>query len=139
MEKFNLYWEQVSQHIANLESKVGKVSHIFHELTALGGKDGLKIVEKLNPSCYQITRDKCQSGAVLETTENRELAEESMDWERCLLLGFLSQKMQRWSLDSMSKLCGICGFRRGRWLVLVFKALGWKRLSIRPSCACTIP
>ncbi|MFQ6121802.1 MAG: hypothetical protein ACE5LA_01910, partial [Dehalococcoidales bacterium] len=31
VEKFNLYWEQVVQHVANLESKIGKVSHIYHE------------------------------------------------------------------------------------------------------------
>jgi len=95
VEKFNLYWEQVSQHVANLESKIGKVSHVYHESIALAGEDGLKVVEKLNPSCYQIARDKCQSGAVLELTEDRELAEESMDWERCLLMGFMSQKVAK--------------------------------------------
>lgn len=92
VEKFNLYWEQVSQHVANLESKIGKVSHVYHESINLAGEDGLKMVEKLNPSCCQIARDKCQSGAVLEATEDKELDEESMDWERCLLMGFISQK-----------------------------------------------
>jgi len=93
VEKFNLYWEQVSQHVANLESKIGKVSHVYHESIALVGKKGLKIIEKLNPSSYQIARDKCQSGAVLEATEDKELAEETIDWERCLLMGFISQKV----------------------------------------------
>jgi hypothetical protein len=95
VEKFKLYWEQVSQHIANLESKLGKVSRVYHESIALAGKKGLKVVEKLNPSCYQIARNKCQSGAVLEATEDRELVEESMDWERCLLIGFISQKVAK--------------------------------------------
>jgi len=92
-EKFNLYWEQVSQHVANLELKIGKVSHIYHESITLAGKDGLKVIEKLNPSCCQIAKDKCQSGAVLEATENKELSEESIDWERHLLMGFISQKV----------------------------------------------
>jgi len=95
VEKFNLYWEQVSQHIANLESKIGKVSHVYHESIAVAGENGLKVMEKLNPSCYQIARDKCQSGAVLEITEDREVAEESMDWERCLIMGFMSQKVAK--------------------------------------------
>ena len=95
VEKFNLYWEQVSQHVANLESKIGKASHVYHESIDLAGEDGLKIVEKLNASCYQIARDKCQSGAVLEATEDKELAEESMDWERFLLMGFISQKVAK--------------------------------------------
>ncbi len=95
LEKFNLYWAQASEHISNLESKTGKVSHLYHESITLAGEEGLKIVERLNPSCYQIARDKCQSGAVLEITEDRELAEESMDWERCLLMGFISQKVAK--------------------------------------------
>ena len=95
VEKFNLYWEQVSEHVANLESKVGKVSHVYHESIALAGEDGLKVMEKLNPSCHQIVTDKCQRGAVLEATEDRELAGESMDWERFLLMGFMSQKVAK--------------------------------------------
>jgi len=95
MEKFNLYWQQVSQQVTNLESKIGKVTHVYHESITLAGEDGLKVIEKLNPSCYQIARDKCQSGAVLEATEDKELAEENMDWERFLLIGFISQKVAK--------------------------------------------
>ena len=95
MEKFNLYWEQVRQQITNLESKIGKVNHIYHESITLAGEDGFKVIEKLNPSCYQIARDKYQSGAVLEATEDKELAEENMDWERFLLIGFVSQKVAK--------------------------------------------
>ena len=95
MEKFHLYWEQVSQQVANLESKIGKVSHVYHESITLAGEDGLKVVEKLNPSCCQIVRDKCQSGAVLEATEDKELSAESIDWERCLFMGFVSQKVAK--------------------------------------------
>jgi hypothetical protein len=95
VEKFNLYWEQVSLHIANLESKTSKVSHVYHESIALAGEDGLKVIERLNPSCHQIVTDKCQRGAVLEATEDKESAEESMDWERFLLMGFISQKVAK--------------------------------------------
>lgn len=95
VEKFNLYWEQVSQHVANLELKIGKVSHIYHESITMAGENGLKVIEKLNPACCQIVRDKCQSGAVLEATEDKELSEECIDWERCLLMGFISQKVAK--------------------------------------------
>jgi len=93
VEKFNLYWEQVRQHVANLESKIGMVCHIYHESIVLAGEAGLKVLERLNPSTCQIARDKYQSGAVLEATEDKELAEESIDWERMLLMGFISQKV----------------------------------------------
>lgn len=95
VEKFNLYWEQVNQQVANLESKIGKVSHVYHESITLAGENGLKVIEKLNPSCSHIAKDKCQSGAALEATEDKELAEESLDWERCLLMGFISQKVAK--------------------------------------------
>ena len=91
--KFNLYWQQVSEHIANLEAKIGKVSHIYHESIILAGEDGLKAMEKLNPSSCHVAREKCQSDAVLEATEDKELAEESVDWERFILMGFISQKV----------------------------------------------
>ena len=93
--KFNLYWEQVSQQIANLESAIGGVNHVYHESIVLAGEKGLKVIEKLNPRCYQIAKDKCQSGAVLEATEDEELTGEGIDWERCLLMGFISQKVAK--------------------------------------------
>ena len=95
VEKFNRYWEQVSQHVTNLESKIGKVSHVYHESITLAGENGLKVAEKLNPSCCQIAKDMCQSGAVFEATEDKELADENMDWERFLLMGFISHKVAK--------------------------------------------
>jgi len=93
VEKFNLYWEQVGEHVTNLEAKIGKVSHIYHESIVLAGEDGLKAMEKLSPSSCHVAREKCQSGAMFEATEDKELADESLDWERFLLMGFISQKV----------------------------------------------
>jgi len=52
-------------------------------------------MERLNPSSYQIARERCRCGAVLEATEDKELAEENMDWERCLIMGFMSRKVAK--------------------------------------------
>jgi hypothetical protein len=95
IEKFNLYWQQVREHIANLESKIGEVKRIYHESITVAGEEGLKILEKLNPSSCQIAREKCQSGAQIEVAEDTELVGESMDWERHILMGFISQKVAR--------------------------------------------
>ena len=95
LAKFKLYWEQVSEQVVNLESKIGKVSHVYHESIIVAGEDGLKAIEKLNPSSGRIAKEKCQSGAVLEATEDKELADESLDWERFLLMGFISQKVAK--------------------------------------------
>jgi len=95
VEKFNLYWEQVVQQLAHLESRIGKVSHVYYESITESGENGLKVMEKINPPSCKIVTDKCQSGAVLEATEDKELAEETMDWERFILMGFISQKVAR--------------------------------------------
>ncbi len=94
-EKFNLYWQQVNEHLANLEAKIGKVMRVYHESVTVAAEDGLKILEKLNPSSCRIVRDKCQRGAQFEAIEDKELAEESVDWERLFLMGFISQKVAR--------------------------------------------
>ena len=95
IEKFNLYWEQVGEYVTNLELKIGTVNHIFHETITLAGENGLETIEKLSPASYQITRNKCQNGATFEATEDKELTEENMDWERFLLMGFISQKVAK--------------------------------------------
>ncbi len=95
VEKFNLYWEQVVQQLANLESRIGKVSHVYYESITESGENGLKVMEKINPPSFKIVTDKCRGGAVLEATEDKELAEETMDWERFILMGFISQKVAR--------------------------------------------
>jgi hypothetical protein len=91
LERFDFYWQQVEEQIANQESKIGRTIRVYHELIAVGGEDGLKILEELNPPGYKITRERAESGAVFEATEEAELANECMDWERFLLLGFLSR------------------------------------------------
>jgi len=95
VEKFNLYWEQVGEHVANLESKIGEVGHVYHEAITLAGEGGFELMEKLSPSSCRIAKDKCQSGAQLEAVEDKELADESMDWERHLLIGFVSEKVAK--------------------------------------------
>jgi len=94
-EKYELYWKQVAEHIVNLEAKIGTVSRVYHESISLGGDDGLKIMEGLNQKSCQIAKQKCQDGANLEVIEDKELAEETIDWERCLFIGFLSDKVAR--------------------------------------------
>jgi hypothetical protein len=91
--QYDLYWEQVAEHLNNLEAKVGRINHIFHELLDIGGEESVKMVEKLNPACGKIVREKFLNGSAMEATEDRLLTEESMDWERCLYIGFISQKV----------------------------------------------
>jgi len=92
-ERCHRYWQQVVDQLSNLETKIGKVSHVYHESISLSGEEGLKFVEKLNPDSYQIAKSKCDDGAIFEAIEENDLLQEVMDWERCLLLGFVTENV----------------------------------------------
>ncbi len=92
-EKSARYWMQVSEQILSQESAIGKVTRVYHESIVLGGEEGLRILERWNAESYRIVKQKVEDGAVLEVTETADLADESMDWERLLLLGFYSRKV----------------------------------------------
>jgi hypothetical protein len=90
IEKFDLYWQQVKEHIENLETKLGNIKRVYHESITIADENSFQIMEKLNPKSCQIARQKIENGAKIEVIEDRQLAEECMDWERCLLVGLLS-------------------------------------------------
>jgi hypothetical protein len=92
-EKCSRYWQQVAEQLTNLASKIGKVNRIYHESIFQSGEDGMKAMKRLNPSSYQIAKTQCDNGAIFETVEDEELSEEVMDWQRCLMLGFMSNKV----------------------------------------------
>jgi len=52
-------------------------------------------MEQVNAPGYHISKEKIAQGAVLESTELLDLFDECMDWQRCLMLGFFSQKVAR--------------------------------------------
>jgi hypothetical protein len=92
-EKCSRYWQQVAEQLANLASKIGRVTQVYHESIFQSSEDGMKAMERLNPSSYQIAKTQCDNGAIFETVEDEELFEEVMDWQRCLMLGFMSDKV----------------------------------------------
>jgi hypothetical protein len=92
-EKCSRYWQQVTEQLTNLASKIGRVNRVYHESIFQCGEDGIKALERLHPSSYQIAKTQCDDGAIFEKIEERELFEEVMDWQRCLMLGFISDKV----------------------------------------------
>lgn len=92
-EKCSRYWQQVTEQLTNLASKIGKVNRVYHESIFQCGEDGMRAMERLNPRSYQIAKTQCDNGAIFEAIEERELFEEVMDWQRCLMLGFISDKV----------------------------------------------
>ena len=92
-KKVSVYWQQVSEQLSKLEGQIGSIRRIYHESIVQPGEDGLKMLENLSPGSYQVVKNKCESGAVLEAFEDKELLEETIDWERCIFSGLTSQKV----------------------------------------------
>ncbi len=86
MEIFKRCWNQIHEQVENLETKLGKISRIYHEMIFNDGEEGLKILEQLNPESFKLVKNQCEAGAELQATEEVELAMENMDWERCLMV-----------------------------------------------------
>ena len=93
LEKFNMYWEQVEKQITELESKLGKINRLYHELVSTSGEDGSKAIEEINEKSHQITQTCLDKGAQLEAVEEGDLLTEFMDWSRCLIVGLQNPKV----------------------------------------------
>jgi hypothetical protein len=111
-EKLEKYWREVNEQIANQEVKVGKIKRIYHESISGSGAEGLKTVAEINALSHLIAKDKVDSGAVLEATEQAELADECMDWERCLMLGLFSEK----AFKTVAELYQQCSLKRFEYI-----------------------
>ncbi len=92
-ELFEKYWQQVNEMVNKLENSLGSVTIIFHETVNHDGEEGLKLLEELNAKSHELVCNRCKDGSKLKCVEDTQLLEEAMDWERCLMIGFLSDKV----------------------------------------------
>lgn len=93
VELFDKYWQQVNEIVNKLENSLGTVTVIYHETVNTDGEEGLKLLEQLNPKSHELICNRCKDGDKLKCIEDTKLLEEVMDWERCLMIGFLSDKV----------------------------------------------
>jgi len=93
LEKLEKYWKQVEEQLTDLESKLGKVSRIYHELVSSTGDEGVKAIEELNNGSHHIAKSRVEKGARMEAVEDGGVLTEFMDWSRCLAAGVQSQKV----------------------------------------------
>lgn len=92
-ERCERYWQQVGGQLTNLESKTGAARHIYHESVYERGEPGLASIEHTHPYSYSLAKQRCESGAILEAMEDRDVAAELSDWERFMVMGFASSKV----------------------------------------------
>ncbi|APV44139.1 hypothetical protein Dform_00791 [Dehalogenimonas formicexedens] len=92
---FDKYWKDVESQLKHLEQRIGAVKQIYHEGIDDTGEESFKALEEYNPSSYNLSRAFIERGAVLNSIEERELISETMDWERCIMMGFSSAKVAK--------------------------------------------
>jgi hypothetical protein len=93
VERYDSYWQPVESQLADLESKLGKVNRVYHELIPAGGESGLKVLKELHQKTYVIAKSRVDNGAQLEATEESDMLSEFLDWGRCLAIGLQNQRV----------------------------------------------
>lgn len=86
VEIYNRCWAEIARQIEKLESKLGPITRVYHEMVYGGGPEGMSVAEQLNPDSYKLIKSRSPDGAQLQAFEDMELATETMDWERCLMV-----------------------------------------------------
>ena len=89
---FNEYWAEIADNINKLELSLGKIDIIFHEMNTKPAKEGLNIIENLNPNGIDYIKILYNAGSKISDFENEELVTELMDWQRALSSGIMSEK-----------------------------------------------
>jgi len=95
LELYEKYWQQVDEMIVKLEGKLGRVTLIYHETVDQEGAGGLEILKELHPKSHEMVNKRCAESASLKCIEASELLEEVMDWERCMMVGLISEKVAK--------------------------------------------
>jgi hypothetical protein len=93
IEKYNKYWKQVREQLNELETKLGKVCRIYHELVSKEGNEGCDSVKEMCEESYSLIKDYMEKGAHIEAVEDDDILTEYTDWGRCLLVGLQNQKV----------------------------------------------
>ncbi len=95
LELYEKYWQQVDEMVAKLEAKLGHVTLIYHETVSEEGEGGLEMLKELHPKSHGMITNRCAESASLKCIEVSELLEETMDWERCMMIGLISEKVAK--------------------------------------------
>jgi hypothetical protein len=93
LDLFDKFWEQVKNQLDEMESKLGTVNKIYHELIPASGDEGCNIIKDLSEQSHSLIKSCMEKGGCLEALEDAEILSEFMDWNRCLLIGLQSPKV----------------------------------------------
>ncbi|MFH1612162.1 MAG: hypothetical protein ABIB46_00270 [bacterium] len=94
LELLNKYWNEINTQITNLETKLGKVNKIYHELIPEEENEKkINAIKEINPQGFEMIKSRLDQGVQLQTIENKDLLTEFMDWGKCLTTRLQNQKV----------------------------------------------
>ena len=98
------YWEQAQTQAAALETALGGLQHVYHESVTAGESEGLEQLRAGDLRSHAFVSLKCESGAVLEATEDIEILLETLDLQRFLMIPMASptvaSRLQEWHAEA---------------------------------------
>ena len=98
------YWSEIRDQVQNLERSLGSVTQVFHEDVFLSGDEGLSMIDRINPKGHSFVQTLIWSTADLVAFEDQEIIMELSDWQRCLSIGIMSEKVRKIVLDGYTEI-----------------------------------
>jgi hypothetical protein len=89
----NKYWRQVEKQVEDLESKLGQINRIYHELISSTGGEGLIKLKDMSKYSYRFIERRIKKGSQFEAIEDAEILSELMDWNRCIAIGLKNPRV----------------------------------------------
>ncbi|MGH2459722.1 MAG: hypothetical protein ACRDIY_12735, partial [Chloroflexota bacterium] len=81
------YWAGVRNQVRRLSERTSPVARIYHEGVFESGDTGVRMIEQLNARSHALIEEYVRATASVESLEDSELFSESVDWQRCLMMG----------------------------------------------------
>ncbi len=87
------YWEEAGQQVRGVEASVGLVAQVYHQGSVEEGDQGLASLEKGGSPAFALVKETCLRGARLRPSEDLDALIETVDLQRCLMMGLASPKV----------------------------------------------
>lgn len=93
------YWAGVRNQVRRLSERTSPVARVYHEGVFESGEAGVKMIEQINLRSHTLIAEYVSATANVESLEDSELFAESVDWQRCLMMGPMSRKVMDLALS----------------------------------------
>ena len=93
-EMVKSYWAEAEKQVRNLQSKLGPVSRIFHELVSQAENPNA-VLSDMRFGSQPLVKGALENGGQFMVIEDPALLGEYMDWSRCLSVGLQSEPVFR--------------------------------------------